>query len=68
MLSFCFCWDAQISREKTCADLKIIIYRGPRDFHICKGVQCYFLLFCNMCVNSRENKELFAERGSDYFF
>lgn len=44
MLSFCFCWDAQISREKTCADLKKIYIEGSERYPYLQGGPVLFLV------------------------
>lgn len=44
MLSFCFCWDAQISRKKTCADLKKIYIEGSERYPYLQGGPVLFLV------------------------
>lgn len=67
MLSFCFCWDAQISRKKTCADLKKIYIEGSERYPYLQGGPVLFLFISQHVFKFiGKKKQLLEEKRSDY--
>lgn len=66
MLSFCFRWDAQISREKACADLKKNYIQGSERYPYLQGGPVLFLVISHHVFKFKGKKQLLEKKGSDY--